>query len=149
MQLTCADHEGAQVNRLTRRRVFQAPLKPKVLWTQLDALIRSKYSKAGHGRHPFPLSVMLWVQILQVPYNLNAPGRQETLPDKATFLRFRWLLNANNLGDALLATFNRQLTAQVFGMSTGTMADTSNMAAPTSAKNQSGTCELPLPSAPA
>ena len=58
------------------------------------------------------------------------------VPDENYILRFRHLLDAHGLGDALLAELNRHLAEKSFGLSKGTIVDASVFAAPTSTKNQ-------------
>ena len=57
------------------------------------------------------------------------------MPDATTMLRFRRLLNANKLGEALFARVGKQLQARGIKVNTGTIVDATIIAAPSSTKN--------------
>ena len=59
----------------------------------------------------------------------------EPVPDATTMLRFRRLLNANKLGEALFARVGKQLQARGIKVNTGTIVDATIIAAPSSTKN--------------
>ena len=65
------------------------------------------------------------------------PGAMR-LPDETTILRFRHLLEANNLSIELLTTINATLAAKGLMLKTGTVVDATLIAAPSSTKNSSG-----------
>ena len=46
-------------------------------WQSLEDRIRPFYPKAGNGRRPYPLSVMLRVHCVQLFYNLSDPGMED------------------------------------------------------------------------
>lgn len=60
------------------------------------------------------------------------------LPDESTILRFRHLLEANNLSLQIMATINATLTAKGLMLKTGTVVDATLIAAPSSTKNSTG-----------
>jgi IS5 family transposase len=60
------------------------------------------------------------------------------LPDETTILRFRHLLEENNLSIQLLATINATLIAKGLMLKTGTVVDATLIAAPSSTKNSTG-----------
>jgi IS5 family transposase len=60
------------------------------------------------------------------------------LPDVCTILRFRHLLEENNLSIQLLATINATLIAKGLMLKTGTVVDATLIAAPSSTKNSTG-----------
>ena len=108
------------------------------------------------GRQPYLLAAMLQVYGSQVTHNPSDPMMEETfleiysvhqfaglvlqrVPNENTTLRLRHLLDAHDLGDALLAELNRILAAQGFRLQKGTIVDASIITAPTSTKNQRGT----------
>ena len=86
------------------------------------------YPKAGKGRHPYPLPVMLRVHCVQLFYNLSDPGMEDLLyesepvrrfaglklsgplPDESTILHFRHLLENHSLGQGLLEEINAPWT---------------------------------------
>jgi len=79
-------------------------------WERLEARVEPFYPKAGRGRRPYPLRVMLRVHCVQLFYNLSDPGMEDllyesesvrrfvglrllgALPDETTILNFRHLL---------------------------------------------------------
>ena len=46
-------------------------------WQQLEDRIEPFYAKAGRGRRPYPLGVMLRVHCVQLFYNLSDPGMED------------------------------------------------------------------------
>ena len=52
-----------------------------VPWALLLALIKPYYPKAGNGRRPYSLAVMLRIYFLQHWYQLSDPGAEEALYD--------------------------------------------------------------------
>lgn len=60
------------------------------------------------------------------------------LPDESTILRFRHLLEQNNLSILLLATINVTLATKGLMLKTGTVVDATLIAAPSSTKNSGG-----------
>jgi IS5 family transposase len=60
------------------------------------------------------------------------------LPDESTILRFRHLLEANNLAIQILATVNAKLIDRGLLLKAGTVVDATLIAAPSSTKNSSG-----------
>ena len=50
-----------------------------VPWRELEELIEPHYVKAGNGRHPVGLSIMLRVYFLQQWFNLSDPGAEDAL----------------------------------------------------------------------
>jgi IS5 family transposase len=102
--------------------------------------------KAGNGRQPVGLSIMLRTYFVQQWFNLSDPGAEELLyespavrnfvgvdlgiapaPDETTILRFRHLLERNDLGGLMLEVVNVHLEAKGI-----------RIAAPSSTKNASG-----------
>ena len=95
-----------------------------VPWERLERRIEPFYAKAGRGRRPYPLSVMLRVHCVQLFYNLSDPGMEdllyevesvrrfvglrltEALPDETTILNFRHLLEKHGLGEGLFEEIN-------------------------------------------
>jgi IS5 family transposase len=64
---------------------------------------------------------------------------EDHLPDESTILRFRHLLEANNLSLQILATVNATLSAKGLLLKQGTVVDATLIAAPSSTKNSTGT----------
>ena len=60
------------------------------------------------------------------------------MPDESTILRFRHLLEENNLSIQLLDTINSTLASNGLMLKTGTVVDATLIAAPSSTKNSTG-----------
>ena len=155
-QATFAELEHASKKRRTRREVFLEKMDRLIPWGRLEARIEPFYPKAGRGRRPYPLSVMLRVHCVQLFYNLSDPGMEDllyevesvrrfvglrlsgALPDETTILNFRHLLEKHGLGEALFEEINAHLAALGHRLKTGTIVDASIIAAPSSTKNRTG-----------
>ena len=57
------------------------------------------------------------------------------MPDATTLLKFRRLLNANKLDEALFAQVGQELQTRGFKVNTGTIVDAPNIGAPSSTRN--------------
>ena len=117
-QPTFSDLEYQGKKRKTHRELFLERMDGLVPWTNLEERIRPFYPKAGRGRQPYPLSVMLRTHCVQLFYNLSDPGMEDLLyesdpvrrfvglklsgplPDETTILNFRHLLEKHKLGRA-------------------------------------------------
>ena len=114
--------------RKSRRELFLDEMEQVVPWAKLEALVEPHYPKAGNGRRPVGLSVMLHTYFVQQWFNLSELGVEEALyessalrrfvgvdlgsvpaPDETTILRFRHLLERFNIGPELLETVNLHL----------------------------------------
>ena len=140
--------------RKSRREQFLSVMDMVVPWRELEALIEPHYPRAGNGRQPVGLSIMLRVYFLQQWFNLSDPGAEDALyespvlrrfagvdlgcaaaPDETTILRFRRLLETHELCGQILDTVNLYLASQGIRISTGTIVDATIIAAPSSTKN--------------
>ena len=155
-QPTFADLEYQGKKRKTRRELFLERMDALIPWQLLEERIRPFYPKAGRGRHPYPLSVMLRVHCVQLFYNLSDPGMEDLLyesdpvrrfvglklsgrlPDETTILNFRHLLEKHQLGQGLLAEINAHLESQGLRLREGTIVDATIIEAPSSTKNRTG-----------
>ena len=155
-QPTFADLEFENKKRKTRREMFLERMDELIPWQRLEARIRPYYPKAGRGRRPYDLSVMLRVHCVQVFYNLSDPGMEdllyeaesvrrfvglklsEALPDETTILNFRHLLEKHSLGQGLFAEINAHLEDQGLRLREGTIVDATIIEAPSSTKNRTG-----------
>ena len=155
-QSTFADLEYQGKRRRTRRELFLERMEGLIPWQSLEERIRPHYPKAGNGRRPYPLSVMLRVHCVQLFYNLSDPGMEdllceaesvrrfaglslsEALPDETTILNFRHPLERHGLGKGLLDEINAQLESQGLRLREGSIVDASIIEAPSSTKNRSG-----------
>jgi IS5 family transposase len=141
----------------TRRALFLEQMEQVVPWQKLGSLVEPFYPKAGNGRPPVGLERMLRMYFLQQWFNLSDPAvedavyespvmrafvgidlGQEPVPDETTLCKFRHLLEAHNLGGAMLETVNLHLESRGLRISQGTIVDATIIAAPSSTKNQRG-----------
>ena len=156
-QLTFAEAEYANKKRKTRREKFLEKMDELMPWARLEKRIARYYVKSGNqgGRPPYPLSTMLRVHCLQLFYNLSDPGMEDALyevesmrrfagisldrvPDEATILNFRHLLERHELGKKLFKEIKAHLHDNGLMLREGTIVDATIIAAPTSTKNREG-----------
>ncbi|MGH7193739.1 MAG: IS5 family transposase, partial [Candidatus Saccharimonadales bacterium] len=151
-----ADH-NAQYERYrkpTRRDAFLATMETVVPWAELCTVIEPHYPKAGNGRPPVGLQRMLRMYFVQHWFNLADAACEDALldstalrrfvgidlgrervPDATTLLKFRRLLEAHKLGEALFAKVGAVLQANGMKVGTGTILDATIIGAPSSTKN--------------
>lgn len=141
--------------RKSRREEFLSTMQAVLPWAALAARIAPHYPKAGKGRHPVGLSVMLRIYFLQHWFALSDPGAEDALyespvlrgfcgidlgrapvPDETTILNFRHLLEAHDLCGEMLDVVNHYLASKGLRISTGTIVDATIIAAPSSTKNE-------------
>ena len=157
-QLSFSDAEQDTKRKKTRREVFLDEMEKVVPWAALEAVIEPHYSRAGKGRHPYPLSKMLRIHLMQQWCALSDPAMEEslyeiasmrrfarlslargTIPDETTILNFRHLLEKHSLAERILETVNKLLVRKGLMLKQGTIVDATIIAAPSSTKNDSGT----------
>ena len=139
----------------TRRERFLGEMERIVPWPRLIAVIEPLYPKSGReGRQPVGVPRMLRMYCLQQWYGLadEALGdalydsqalrdfvgvdlSRESVPDATTLLKFRRLLQDNDLTRALFDEINAHLAEQGLLMRAGTIVDATIIAAPSSTKN--------------
>jgi IS5 family transposase len=141
--------------RKSRRELFLDEMELVVPWAELQALVEPHYPKAGNGRRPVGLSIMLRTYFMQQWFNLSDPGVEEAFyesatlrrfagvdlgvapaPDETTVLRFRHLLEKHDLCGAMLEAVNLHLEAKGIRIATGTIVDATIIHAPSSTKNE-------------
>ena len=141
--MTFAELEYDSKKRRTRREIFLEKMEGLIPWQQLEDRIEPFYAKAGRGRRPYPLGVMLRVHCVQLFYNLSDPGMEDllyevesvrrfaglrlsgSLPDETTILNFRHLLETQGLGMGLFEEINVHLASLGHRLKTGTIVDAS------------------------
>src|SRR5260370_37652077 len=74
--------------RKSRRELFLDEMNQVVPWAELEALVEPRYPKAGSGRRPVGLAIMLRVYFVQQWFNLSDPGVEEALYESAVVPRF-------------------------------------------------------------
>ena len=76
-QPTFAELEFRGKKGKTRRELFLERMDGLIPWEHLEERIRPVYPKAGKGRQPYPLAVMLRIHCVQLFYNLSDPGMED------------------------------------------------------------------------
>jgi IS5 family transposase len=153
-QTSFSQAEFATKKKITRRERFLARMEEVIPWAKLLAVIEPFYPKGERGRPPIGLERMLRVYFLQQWYGLADEALEDTLydsqalrgfaridlsadavPDATTLLKFRRLLETNDLCKGLFAAVNTDLTARGLLLREGTLVDATLLAAPPSTKN--------------
>lgn len=154
-QRSFASAEFAMKKKRTRREKFLAEMERLVPWTRLLAVIEPLYPKSGRvGRPPIGAAKMLRMYCLQQWYGLADEALEdalydsqalrdfvgvdlsrESVPDATTLLKFRRLLQENDLTRSLFDEINAHLGEQGLLMRAGTIVDATIIAAPSSTKN--------------
>ncbi len=89
LQMTLASQTSFEkYARKSRWEAFLNLLDAVVPWRDLEALIEPYYPKAGNGRQPVGLSIMLHVYFLQQWLNLSDPGAEDALYESPVLRRF-------------------------------------------------------------
>ena len=141
----------------TRKREFLEEMDKVVPWDVLVQIVAPHYTQARTGRPAFPVETMLRIHYLQQWFGLSDPAMEEALhdvpvyrefakldgvldrlPDESTILRFRHLLEKNNLAPDMLRVVNDLLSYKGLLLKTGTAVDATLINAPSSTKNASG-----------
>jgi transposase, IS5 family len=157
-QISLATMGYELITKRTRKRIFLEEMNLVVPWTELVGLIQphaSPQPTSKGGRPAFGVETMLRIHFLQQWFGLSDPAMEEALedipmywqfaqldpgltrlPDETTILRFRHLLEANNLSLQIMATINALLTQRGLLLKTGTVVDATLIAAPSSTKNK-------------
>ena len=134
--------------RRTRKKVLLDEMEHVMRWGKLLALNTPHAPVAKTGRSPFDLAMMMRIHYLQQLFGLFDLGAEEVLfetnfhcefvdisgiqriPDRVTILRFRHLLEVNDLAPQIMTTVNALLSARGLLLKAGTAVD----AAPSSTK---------------
>ena len=99
-QPTFSDLEYPGKKRKTRRELFLERMDGLIPWQKLEDQIRPFYPKAGKGRYPYPLPVMLRIHCVQLFYNLSDPGMEDLLYESDPIRRFVGLKRTGPRPDA-------------------------------------------------
>jgi IS5 family transposase len=156
-QTLASQSSFSKYGRKSKRELFLDQMNQVVPWSELLALVEPHYPKAGNGRQPVGLAIMLRTYFLQQWFGFSDPGMEEAFydspvlrrfagvdlgvaaaPDETTILRFRHLLEKHGLCGEMLMTVNRYLETKGIRISTGTIVDATIIHAPSSTKNSSG-----------
>jgi IS5 family transposase len=164
MQKSFSDLEYAAKKKLTRRDRFLAEIDSVTPWGKLHKLIEPFYPKAsGAGRPPIGLARMLRMYVAQQCFGLSDEGiedaiydsqairafvgidlNRESAPDATTLLKFRHLLEGQQLTRQIFDTINGHLAEKGLMMREGTIVDATLIAAPPSTKNKDGKRDLEM-----
>lgn len=154
-QMSFSDSEFAGKKKTTRREKFLARMEEIIPWSKLVAVIEPFYPAGERGRPPIGLERMLRMYFLQQWYGLADEALEDAIydsqamrgfigidlgadgvPDATTLLKFRRLLETNDLCRGLFTAINADLEARGLIMREGTLVDATLIAAPPSTKNQ-------------
>lgn len=116
-----------KAGKQTRKAVFLSEMETVLPWSRLEALIEPFYPKKGNGRPPMPSRT----HFMQQWFGYSDPAMEEALhdiplphqftgldafedvmPDDSTILRFRHLLEQNELAVSIFAEANAVLNAK-------------------------------------
>jgi IS5 family transposase len=153
-QTTFASAAWQAKGKVTRRERFLAEMDAVIPWARLLQLVEPHYPRAGNGTQPMPMERMLRIYFMQNWFNLSDPQAEDSLydiesmrrfagielghddiPDESTILRFRHLLEAHRLTEAIFAEVRSLLEEKRLLLKSGTIVDATIIAAPPSTKN--------------
>ncbi len=154
-QPSFAQVEFGAKKKVTRREQFLGRMEELIPWVKLLAVIEPFYPQGERGRPPSGLERRLRVYFLQQWYGLADEALEDALydsqalrgfarieladggvPDATTLLKFRRLLETNNLCRGLFEAINADLAARGLLLREGTLVDATLIAAPPSTKNK-------------
>jgi IS5 family transposase len=142
----------------TRREIFLQEMDKVIPWGELIQIIEKYYPKAGNGRKPMPLEMMLRIYFMQQWYALSDPAMEDALydiesmrrfagidmgvdvvPDETTILHFRHLLEKHELSRKIFEKTRWYLTEKGLLLREGTIVDATIINVPSSTKNRDNT----------
>jgi IS5 family transposase len=145
------------VKKQLRCEKFLGEMDKIVPFNSLINIINPHYKNSDIGRNSHPLELMLRIYLLQLWYNLSDPAMEDAIydrfsfqkflgfdifggnvPDESSILRFRHLLEQNNLAESILLCINSHLASKGLVYKTGTIVDATILEAPVNRKNSSG-----------
>ncbi|MGC4129369.1 MAG: IS5 family transposase [Bergeyella sp.] len=157
-QLGFSEMEFAGKRKQTRREKFLHEMELVVPWDELLEVLKPSYPSGERGRPPIGLERMLRLYFLQQWYGLADEALEDAVydsqamrsflgiqlasdpvPDATTLLKFRHLLERNDLCAILFETINRHLEQRGPLMREGTLVDATIIHAPPSTKNKDKT----------
>ena len=154
-QPSFSDMAYDQKKKKTRKERFLGEMNEVLPWDVLLAPILEHYPKAGKGRRPIGAEVMLRIYFMQQWYALSDPAMEDSLydvesmrrfagvdlngvPDETTICKFRHLLEAHKLTEALFEQARDYLSDRGLIVSEGSIVDATIIHAPSSTKNKEG-----------
>jgi IS5 family transposase len=152
-----SDMEYSNRRKKTKRDEFLEIMNEIIPWDEWVAHIKPHYFDGRRGRPPIGIEKMLRMYLLQIWFNLSDEGVEdaiydsyamrkfmgidfmvEQVPDAATLLHFRRLIEESGLGKAFFDAINRCLEECGHMMKGGTIVDATLISAPSSTKNARG-----------
>jgi transposase, IS5 family len=156
-QRTFAGLAWDRKGKVTRRERFLAEMNAVIPWDRLLGVVEPHYAKAGRGRQPLGLELMLRIYFVQQWFDLSDPAAEDAIydsesirrfvgvelgddrvPDETTILRFRHLLEKHDLTEAIFDEIRSLLEEKHLLLKSGTIVDATIIHAPSSTKNKSG-----------
>jgi len=151
-QQTFSDIEYSNRRKKTKRDEFLEIMNEIIPWDEWVGLIKPYYFDGRRGRPPIGIEKMLRMYLLQIWFTLSDEGAEdaiydsyamhkfmvEQVPDAATLLHFRRLVEESGLGKAFFDAINCCLAKCGHIMKGGTIVDATLISAPSSTKNASG-----------
>jgi len=153
-QMSFAQREYAGKKKVTRRERFLTEMEAVVPWGRLVGVIEPHYPAGRRGRPPIGIERMLRIYFLQQWYGLADEALEDALydsqamrtfagidlsveavPDATTLLKFRHLLAAHDLTQAIFSEVAALLSERKLLMKEGTIVDATIISAPSSTKN--------------
>ena len=155
--MTFSDMEYSRRKRQTQKEKFLQEMNEIIPWADWVRKIEPYYPKGKRGRPPRGIEVMLRMYLLQIWFNLSDEGLEdavydiyafqrflginfmnEQVPDATTLLKFRHLLEENNLCAELFEDVKERLMKAGLIMRGGTIVDATIIHSTTSTKNKEG-----------
>ena len=156
-QLSLTDIEYSERKRTTKREEFLRKMDEIIPWDSWIELIKPYYPSGRRGRPVRGIETMLRMYLMQIWFNLSDEGIEdaiydsyamrsflginfmsEQVPDATTLLKFRHLLEKNNIGEAIFKDIKERLDKAGLIMYGGTIVDATIISAPSSTKNRTG-----------
>ena len=153
-QESFSDMEYRHRKKKTKRDEFLEIIDEIIPWDEWVALIVSHYPKGKCGCPHMETELMLRMYLLQCWFNLSAEGVEDAIydsyamrkfkginfferdvPDTATLLKFRHLLEEHDLEKLFFDATNRCLKSAGRMMRSGTIMDATLISAPSSIKS--------------
>ena len=147
-----------QKKKKTRRERFLEEMDQVIPWKELAEVIKEYYPKAGNGRQPMPMEMMLRIYFMQQWYGLSDPAMEDALydiesmrrfadvdiaidevPDETTILHFRHILEKHNLTRQIFEKTKKYLAEKGLLLREGTIVDATIINASSSTKNREKT----------
>lgn len=157
-QFSFTDIEYSQRKYITKREEFLRIMDEAIPWEEWIDFITPYYHEGKRGRPPQGIEKMLRMYLLQCWFNLSDQGIEdaiydsyafrsfmkinffeEQVPDATTLLKFRHLLERNDIPRQLFNAINYVLEKSGCMMRGGSIVDATIIQAPASTKNASKT----------